>query len=81
MFRLAAKWANITSLCDEGAIHHCAIALHHFGAADTSLKSFEFEILLQPTKNIFFVAFMQKIQLLRVGFFHLRFAQTDTPLP
>ena len=28
---------HITSLCDEGAIHHCAIALHHFGAADTSL--------------------------------------------
>ena len=30
---------HITSLCDEGAIHHCAIALHHFGAADTSLKN------------------------------------------
>ena len=28
---------HITSLCDEGAIHHCAIALHHFGVADTSL--------------------------------------------
>ena len=28
---------HITSLCAEGAIHHCAIALHHFGAADTSL--------------------------------------------
>ena len=27
---LTAHWANITSLCDEGAIHHCAIALHHF---------------------------------------------------
>ena len=28
---------HITSLCDEGAEHHCAIALHHFGVADTSL--------------------------------------------
>ena len=27
---LTAHWANIASLCDEGAIHHCAIALHHF---------------------------------------------------
>ena len=31
MFRLAAKWANITSLCDEGAIHH-------YGEAITSLR-------------------------------------------
>jgi len=31
MFRLAAKRANITSLCDEGAIHH-------YGKAITSLK-------------------------------------------
>ena len=28
---------HITSLCDEGAIHHCALALHRFGEADTSL--------------------------------------------
>ena len=28
---------HITSLCDEGAKHHCAIALHHFGEADASL--------------------------------------------
>jgi len=25
------------SLCDEGAIHHCALALHHYGEAITSL--------------------------------------------
>ena len=30
-----------------------------------------FESLLQNAKNIFFVAHIQKIQLLRVGFFHL----------
>ena len=41
MFRLAAKWANITSLCDEGAKHHCALALHHYGKAITSLFTFE----------------------------------------
>ena len=28
---------HITSLCDEGAIHHCALALHHYGEAITSL--------------------------------------------
>ena len=28
---------HVTSLCDEGAIHHCASALHHFSIADTSL--------------------------------------------
>ena len=28
---------HITSLCDEGAIHHCASALHHYGEAITSL--------------------------------------------
>ena len=32
---------------------------------------FEFESLLQSSGNIFFVAFIQKIQLVRVGFFHL----------
>ena len=31
MFRLAAKWANITSLCGEGA-------MHHYGEAITSLR-------------------------------------------
>ena len=31
----------------------------------------EFESLLRNVKNIFFVAFIQKIQLVRVGFFHL----------
>ena len=28
---------HITSLCTEGAIHHCALALHHYGEAITSL--------------------------------------------
>ena len=28
---------HITSLCDEGAIHHCASALYHYGKAITSL--------------------------------------------
>ena len=28
---------HITSLCAEGAIHHCALALHHYGEAITSL--------------------------------------------
>ena len=28
---------HITSLCDEGAIHHCAIALHHCDEVATSL--------------------------------------------
>ena len=30
---------HITSLCDEGAKHHCALALHHYGEAATSLKT------------------------------------------
>ena len=30
---------HTTSLCDEGAIHHCALALHHCGVAATSLKT------------------------------------------
>ena len=40
MFCLAAKWANITSLCDEGAIHHCAMG-HNitFAQAKTPLSS------------------------------------------
>jgi hypothetical protein len=37
MADMGTKEANISSLCDKGAKHHCAIALHHFGAADTSL--------------------------------------------
>ena len=28
---------HITSLCTAGAIHHCALALHHYGEAITSL--------------------------------------------
>ena len=28
---------HITSLCEEGAKHHCALALHHYGEAITSL--------------------------------------------
>jgi len=52
MFRLAAKWANITSLCDEGAIHHCAITLYHFGAADTSLfTNKDFYVIIVSTNN------------------------------
>ena len=36
-----------------------------------SLTLLGFKSLLQPSKNIFFVAHTQKIQLVRVGFFHL----------
>jgi len=43
---------HISSLCDEGAIHHCAIALHHFGAADTSLfTNKDFYAIINPTNN------------------------------
>jgi len=28
---------HITSLCANGAIHHCALELHHYGEAITSL--------------------------------------------
>ena len=43
---------HITSLCDEGAIHHCAIALHHFGAADTSLfTNKDFYVIINLPNN------------------------------
>jgi len=61
MFRLAAKWANITSLCDEGAKHHCAIALHHFGVADASLfTNKDFYAIIFSTNN-FQKLFLQKL--------------------
>ena len=31
---------HITSLCTAGAIHHCALALHHCDEVATSLKTF-----------------------------------------
>ena len=34
--RCAREAEHITSLCADGAIHHCAIARHHIGKADTS---------------------------------------------
>ena len=40
-------------------------------APNISLKSVRVQILIAKCKNIFFVAHTQKIQLVRVGFFHL----------
>ena len=51
---------HITSLCDEGAIHHCAKALHHFGVADTSRFTNKdiYAIIISP--NNFQKLFLQK---------------------
>ena len=53
---------HITSLCDEGAIHHCAIALHHFGAADTSLKNVRVRSHTLKRQKYLFVVHRQKIK-------------------
>jgi hypothetical protein len=43
---------HITSLCGKVAIHHCAIALHHFGAADTSLfTNKDFYVIINLSNN------------------------------
>ena len=50
---------HITSLCDEGAIHHCALALHHYGEAITSLRRSRYITLDKRPKlcyNIFDVS-------------------------